>query len=148
VNNQNTQEALVPSGCQFLTFSIMGTQLGVDIEQIDQMLETDQIKAQTDRAFWLHEIIPFRGEPIAYRAPKVLLIKDTTQRTGIIIDQPESVIQVDTEAIHSLPFLAESAHRTAQIWGVTVNEKGIVLLIDLHELMRNSRETDADTHKQ
>ena len=135
MKNPDAHEGLGGSEFQFLVFNIMGNRLGVDAEQIDQMLELDRIREQTDRVFRLHEIISFREKPVKYRAPKVLVIKDTTVPTGIVIDQPEAIIQVGINLIRSLPSLAMTAQRPAPIWGVTVKEGEIVLLMDLYKLI-------------
>ena len=135
MKNPDAHEDLGFSEFQFLVFTIMGSKLGVDTAQIEQMLEPDRIGAQTDRVFRLHEIISFREKHIKYKAPKVLLIKGLTEQTGIVIDQPEAIIPIRINVIQSLPSFAMTTHRPAPIWGVTVKEDVIILLMDLYKLI-------------
>lgn len=140
---KNEQEAF--KEIQLLVFNIMGVRLGIDIDQIYEIyeiLEQDPMKRERYGASWFHEKIPFRINPIIYKSPKLLLVRDEETTSGIIIDQPEDILSVTIDAIQPLPPLLEALNRSSAIWGVTLKDEEIILLVDLYKL--NIQKTDTD----
>ncbi len=117
-----------------MIFSIMGTRLGVDMEQVFEIRELDQVEQKGFKAVYFHEKAPFRGKVVQYKAPKVLLIKDETS-TGIIINQPENMINITIDDIQPLPPLLQSINKYPAIWGAAMINEEIVLLVDLYKLV-------------
>lgn len=124
-----------PKEIQFLTFNLMGTRIGMDMEQIDEMLQPEQAKSKELKVFRFHEKMPFRGGTVVYKSPRVLLLKEEKVTTGIIIDQPEDIIPVPIDCIQPLPPLLETCNNSGPFWGVTINNKDIILLVDFYKLL-------------
>ncbi len=123
---------------RIIVFNIMGIRLGMDVEFIAEMCEPEVAKARKIKTFRFHEKIRFRMKQIEYETPKVLLIKDGNGVSGIVIDRPEEInVPVRTDNIRPLPPLIEAFDGTAPIWGVTVTDSGIVLLVDPYKLQNS-----------
>jgi len=124
-----------------LVFKVMGIRMGIDVDEVDEMLEPDQLEGTSYKIFPLHEKIPFRGGPVLYKSPKVLLLKEVgtdlkSAATGLLIDQPEDILSVSIDSIHPLPPLLEARNRPAVIWGAALKEGEVILLIDFYKLLR------------
>jgi len=122
---------------QLLIFNIMGIRIGVDMEQVFEMIELGQVEGENFEIFHFYEKVPFDVDPYRfhYNSPKVLLVKDEETVTGVVIDQPDDFIRVKIELIQPLPLLLEATIRPRVIWGVTLVEGQIVLLVDLYRLL-------------
>lgn len=124
---------------RILIFNIMGVNLGMDMEQISEMHKPDQIrehiKEQNIKIPWFHEKVLFRKQPVIYKSPVILFIKKNDKTFGIIIDQPDDInVSVSVNSICPLPPLIEAVSRSGPIWGVTVKQGKIILLVDSYKL--------------
>ncbi len=122
-----------------LVFNIMGVNLGMDMEQISEMCEPDQVKERDFEIFWFHEKLLFRKYPGEYKSPVVLLVKDEDKTSGLIIEQPDDInVPVPIDSICPLPPLIEAVIRSGPIWGVTMKQGKIILLVDSYKLLQTS----------
>ncbi|MCP4352381.1 MAG: hypothetical protein GY795_43535 [Desulfobacterales bacterium] len=120
---------------RILVFSIMGVNLGMDMEQISEMCEPDQVRERDFEIFRFHDKLLFREDPGEYESPVVLLVKDET--SGLIIEQPDDInVPVPIDSICPLPPLIEAVIRSGPIWGVTINQGKIILLVDSYKLLQ------------
>ena len=120
---------------QILIFNIMGIKLGIDTEQIYKMCQPEQLKEGDFDIFWFHEKIPFPKEKVIYESPKVILVRDEKITTGIIIDQVEDIRPIKIDSIQPLPPLIEASDSSGIIWGATLKEEEIILIVDLYRMM-------------
>lgn len=120
---------------RILVFDISGIKLGADVEQIAEMLETNQARDRGIDLVWFHEKISFHGREVRYRSPKVLVIRSHGTPAGIIIDRPEDIRAVELDVIKPIPVLVEACIQPLTIWGVVCLEEKIVLLTDLYKLL-------------
>lgn len=120
---------------RFLVFNIMEIKLGVNVEQICEMIEPDQARERHLNLFWFHTIIPFHGRPVRYVSPKVLVINANGVAMGIIIDKPEYVKSIPVDVLKPIPPLIEACCQPLVIWGVASMEYEMVLLIDLYKFV-------------
>lgn len=135
MDNSVKNEINEPKEIQLLIFNIMGIRIGMDMEQIDAIIKPDQVKIKKLQVFKFHEKLPFRGEAAVYKSPRVLLLKEEKIATGIIIDQPEDIIPITIDSIQPLPSLIEATNRSSAIWGVTLINEKVVLLVDFYKLL-------------
>lgn len=120
---------------QILIFNLMGIRLGLDTEQIHEMLKPDQVRKKKLKVFPFHKKIPFRGIRTIYKSPMVLLLKEKKITSGIIIDQPEGIIPITIDSIQPLPSLIEATNWSSAIWGVTFRNEKVIFLIDFYKLL-------------
>ena len=120
---------------QILIFNLMGIRLGLDTEQIHEMLKPDQVRKKKLNVFPFHENIHFLGIRTIYKSPMVLLLKEKKITAGIIIDQPEGIIPITIDSIQPLPYLIEATNWSSAIWGVTLRNEKVIFLIDFYKLL-------------
>jgi len=119
---------------RLLIFKIMGVCFGADMEQIEEMVDFSQAEQEDWDIRSFTEAISFRDVEVEYKKPKVILIKDSDQDVGIIIDQPENIVNINIKSIRLLPPLLEN-HRTVDaIWAAVFLEDELALLVDFYRL--------------
>lgn len=132
---------------QMLTFTLMGTKMGVDTAQLDGIIKPDEaVEAGLDVTMF-HERVPFRGGPVIYSSPMVLMVKDPHKPYGVMIEEPDDLISVSIDSIHELPSLVASCSRTKAIWGAVLKDEDVVLLVDFYSMQAcKSPETAQKDH--
>ncbi len=115
----------------------------ISIKQISQIREPNHVEVEDVDIFAFHQKIPFRGKKVLYKSPKILLIKDKSPASGIIINQPEEIISIKTDSIQPLPLLIKRFNKLTAIWGVILKGEEIVLLVDLFRILKSKTETEA-----
>lgn len=118
-----------------LLFSVMGTPMGVDVEQISEVVDPRSLGGDDARVFYLHEKVSFGGRKVVYEVPKALLIKGCGTPAGIIVDRPEDIRPVPFDSIRPMPAVVEGNLSSKAIWGIALIDDEIVLLIDFRELV-------------
>lgn len=119
-----------------LVFNIMGTRIGIDTEDIYEILDQDQAKGMKYKIFKFHEQIHSWQKPVVYKSPKVIMIGDNKVNTiGIIIDQLEDIVSIGIESIQPLPPLIAGCNRAMVIWGAALKDDDIILLADTNRLL-------------
>lgn len=133
-----TAEGHIGSGpyeeIQLLTFTIRGARLGVDTSQVSEMLEAEQAGERGLSVRRFDDALPFRGGPVTYTSPMVLLIKKGGPQYGILIDKPEEICPVPLSMIRPLPPFMLSRKGPKAIWGAVVREEEVILLVDFCRL--------------
>ncbi len=119
---------------RLLIFKIMGVCFGADMEQIEEMVDFSQAQREDWDIRNFTEAISFRDIKVEYKKPKVILIKDSDQDVGIVIDQPDNIVNINIQSIRLLPPLLES-HKTADaIWAAVFIDDDLALLVDFYRL--------------
>jgi len=136
-----TAEVHIGSGhceeIQLLTFTIMGTRMGVDTSQVSEMLEPEQAGERGINVHRFNDELPFRDSQVIYNSPKVLLIKNEGPAYGILIDQPDEIGSISLNSIRPIPPLISSCKGPKAIWGAAVKDEEIILLVDFYRLIQN-----------
>ena len=126
---------------RLLVFNIMGVKFGADMEQIREITELGQVDKEQVTEF--HEIFPFSETPVKYKTPTVLFLKGEEASCGIVIDQPQGVVNVSIDSIKPLPPLLEGCMKSAAIWGVDLTSEDIILLVDFSYFSGSNRSRTA-----
>ena len=119
---------------RLLIFKIMGVCFGADMEQIEEMVDFSQAEQDEWDIRHFTEAVSFRGLKVEYKKPKVVLIKDNENDIGIVIDQPENIVNINYKSIRLLPPLLESLKTVDAIWAAVFLEDELALLVDFYRL--------------
>ena len=119
---------------QFLIFSMADLYFGVDMEQIEEILDPPP-GADMNEIPALHEILSFHTTGAAYRDPKILFIRsDSNKACAIKIDGVKNMADISINAIQPIPPLLGMNSKTKAVWGATFMNEDLVLLLDLYEI--------------
>lgn len=123
---------MMQNNLRCLVFSYRQEHFGIDVEQIDALSAMDQ--ASDVELSYFHEL--FSGQPasVVYRHPLLLLMKTAKQTRGIVIEQPDNIVDVSLENIRPLPPLIAACRNNHPLWGVAVRENEWFFLVDLRRL--------------
>ncbi|GEM_PF-1394986 len=119
---------------RLLIFKIMGVCFGADMEQIEEMVDFSQAQQEDWDIRHFTEAISFRDIEVEYKKPKVVLIKDSDQDVGIVIDQPENIVNINFQSIRLLPPLLENQDTVDAIWAALFLGEDLILLVDFYRL--------------
>jgi chemotaxis signal transduction protein len=125
----HTSETIKTENIEVLTFRINQTRFGVDLDEIYELIELDQANQRECNTTRFEEEFRFGDLKIDYISPKVLLPKGSVS-SGILIDQVEEICHVSIDCIKPLPNLVKLFCQP-RIWGTTLIDQQIVLLIEL-----------------
>ncbi len=132
MNGRTASEYTGVEEIRVLVFDTMGTRMAVDVDQIAEMIDPARAEAGEIHVVPIHERLSFRSGDASYDMPRVLVLKDSVDDHGVMIDRPEDIRSIRTECIQALPPLIEAVMKSRAIWGVCLLEGEIVLLIDLN----------------
>lgn len=121
---------MMENSLRCLVFSYRQEPFGIDVEQIDALAAMD--KAAEVEWSYFHEL--FSGQPasVVYRHPLLLLIKSGQQTKGIVIEQPDHIVDVSLSNICPLPPLIAACRNKHPLWGVAVFKTEWFFLVDLY----------------
>jgi chemotaxis signal transduction protein len=119
---------------RLLIFKIMGVYFGADMEQIEEMVDFSQAEQDEWDIRHFTDVVSFRGLEIEYKKPKVILIKDNVRDLGIVIDQPENIVNINIQSIQLLPPLLENLKTVDAIWAAVFLDNELALLVDFYRL--------------
>jgi chemotaxis signal transduction protein len=125
----HTSETIKTEDIEVLTFCINQTWYGVDLDEIYELIELDQANQRECKTTRFEDEFNFGDLKIDYISPKVLLLKGLFS-SGILVDQVQEICHVPIDCIKPLPDLMKM-FSPARIWGTTLIDQQIVLLIDL-----------------
>ena len=126
-----------PDELTLLVFTVGGVRMAVDTAQVDGMAHPGDVEIQGRDTRGFHQIISFR-DPVCYKAPWVLQVKDEAIPYGVMIDQPDEIVPVNLDALQPLPCLIGAGGGSEAIWGAMVRADGtIILLVDLFKLPKH-----------
>ena len=134
MNGQTLQNIRCPEEIQVLTFAVMGIKMGVDTEQVAEVMEVDGAERRGISVQRFHEKISFGAMPIEYHSPKAIMIKDESATYAIVIDNPDDITSVNVRSIQPMPPLMAMNSATRLFWGAIPGNDGIILLVDFFRL--------------
>lgn len=137
----------VPGEIQLLMFTVMGVTIGIDAEQIAEVLDLENAEARGLTPCGFHELLSFGDMSIEYRSPKVIMIKDRSAASAFVIDMPEDIIVVSLDAIRPMPPLIASCRTAQALWGAVVKGGEVILLADCYKLSVRCTSLDHTTEK-
>lgn len=131
-----TAEAVssVPDELELLTFTVSGITMGVDTDQVAEMMKPAQADTLEVKTQMLHDALSFINRPAEYGDPIVLVLKDATAQRGIIVDGADAIASVPFHALRPLPALLEKCAAPGAVWGFAVKDSEVIVLIDLYKL--------------
>ncbi len=118
-----------------LVFKISGITFGIDTNSISKMITLEKARHEKILSCWFHEKILFSGKKVSYKRPRILLAKSGQLHSGIIIDQPENIIQLTDSDIRPLPEFIKMFSGTAPIRDIVLKDEELILLVDLYRLL-------------
>ena len=114
-----------------LIFSIMETRFGVDLDNVYELLEPEQANRRECNLVPFDKYFSFR-EPVHYRSPMALLLKETPFN-AIMIDQVQEIAQVFLDAIKPLPtWMKKYNKQSTGIWATALIKNEVILLVEFH----------------
>jgi chemotaxis signal transduction protein len=120
-----------PAAILLLTFRIMGTWIGVDTNQVEEILDQGKAAQRKIKVAALHEKINWGINEVTLAAPRVLMVKGGDSSIGILIDQPEDICDVKLDHLRPLPPLLAGSMAAGVVWGIALIHEEMVLLMDL-----------------
>ncbi len=115
---------------ELLVFTIMSVRMGIDTEDIAEMLKPEDALRQGLATVALHERLQFRGAEVRYDDPHVLVMRDEGARRGIVIDHPDEIAVVNIESIMPMPDIIALSGGAKAVWGAVLKDEGIIFLLD------------------
>ena len=108
----------------------MGVRMGIDTDEIEEMLKPEDALSQGLATVGLHERLQFRGAAVRYDEPHVLVMKNGGARRGIVIDHPDEIASVKIESIRPMPDVITLAGSAKAVWGAVFRNEEIIFLLD------------------
>jgi chemotaxis signal transduction protein len=124
-----------PAAIRLLIFRIMGTWMGVDTNQVEEIMDQGQAARRKIKVSSWHEKIKGGIGAVALVDPPVLLVKSEDSSVGILIDQLEDICEVKLDHLRPLPPLLAGSMAAGVVWGIALIHEEMVLLIDLDTLV-------------
>jgi hypothetical protein len=122
-----------PDEIKMFTFTIMGVRIGVDAEQVAEVMVVDAAEARGMPVFRFDEMIPFSTGPVEYRAPMAMMIR-ASEPYFVIIDRPDDIALISVRSIQPLPAVLIGTGSPPPLWGAVVEPEGILLLVDFSRI--------------
>lgn len=123
----------VPREIELLLFHSAGVNMAVETSQVDGIISSEQA-AQRAIIFGALSGLLGMGGTASPASSKVLIFRDGDETYGIGIDELESIMPANLDAIQPLPDLLSSVAALRPFWGVIPRGNGVVLLIDFFRL--------------
>lgn len=113
-----------------LVFSIKDTWFGIIIDQLAEIKDLKDQAASGEGVSHFHELVSFSGPPPEYRSPHLLYIKGAEKSSGIVIEQPDSILEITPANISPLPEMIKRTNPDMPAWGVAMIDTRLILLVD------------------
>ncbi len=140
--NSNGKKTEEYEKIQILVFRMNETRIGINTEQISIMLKHEEAKERELQIFSFQDKLPFREDYTNLKSPRVLVLKEESMSSGIIVEQPEDIIHITIDSIQLLPPLIETCYRSGLYWGGTVINREIVILVDFYKLLEEKQTSE------
>ena len=117
-----------------LLFSAGGVSFAMDAETAVEI--ADYGGEAADDLFWFHEVLGYGAGAPVYTMPTVITIRTEDSRSyRVIVDKMEDVTEVGAVDIRPFPPLLEPVALRKGMWGITVRDGRIILLVDISRLV-------------
>lgn len=133
-----------------LVCRVMGVGVGLDTDQINGMTDAHRGGEGDCRLVTMHELFGLddRGSGISgYARSRVLLLKHgylparhgsaehgatgDAQRIGVVVNEPEEIIEVPVDALRPMPALAGGG----ALWAVAMMPQEMILMMDIRKAL-------------
>lgn len=137
-----------------LVCRVMGVGVGFDTGQINGMTDAHRVSARDCRLVTMHELFGLDADDSqSYARPKVLFVKGgylparpgsaehganaehgtmrDAQRIGVVVDEPEEIIEVPVDALRPMPGLAGAG--SSAPWAVALMPEEMILMMDIRK---------------
>lgn len=130
-------------GVQFLVFELAGQRYGVDVAQVEGLVQPDAPPAPEGG------VLVYEGERVPVQplarwvglgpgqeaAPggtpwRLLLSRRGGTLNGLLVEMPRDIVSLPLDAIFGLPVLIRRLLADSPLWGVGQAEDGLILLVD------------------
>lgn len=128
-----------------LVCRVMGVGVGFDTGQINGMTDAHRVSEGDCRLVSMHELFGLdAGDSPSYARPKVLFVKggylparsesvehEAVQRIGVVVNEPEEIIEVPVDALRPMPGLAGAG--SSAPWAVALMPEEMILMMDIRK---------------
>lgn len=117
-----------------LVCRVRGVGVGLDTDQLNGMTDVQRGGEGNCRLVTMHELFGLdAGDSRSYARPKVLFVKGgytrDAQRIGVVVDEPEEIIEVPVDALRPMPALAARG----ALWAVAMMPQEMILMMDVRK---------------
>jgi chemotaxis signal transduction protein len=139
----NAEKAAQETGSEqihVLIFELDGQLYGVDVSQVDALVEGPSSQEQEETGAWAYQgqEVPLRclASWIGLESPevspsRVLLSRDQGSLQGFLVDIPKDMVSLRLDDVYPVPVLIRRVLGPSALWGVGRSAGGLVLLVDL-----------------
>lgn len=124
---------------QIIVFEAVGCSLGVDTEQVIEILNFEEAKNRQVNIIRIEDNMDVGSCVMPYRSPKVLIVKEE-EAHGILVNEPKDIIDLNLNLIHPLPPLIAKLNQGSSIWGASFINNAAIYLMDFYKLLKTSVE--------
>ncbi len=118
-----------------LLFSVGGVYFGIDAELTAGI--TEYRGEEAEDLFWFHDVVGYGGSIPLYSTPTIVTVRlEGHHSYRVIIDKMEAIAEICSGDIRPFPPLMEAFALPKGMWGITVREGHMVLLMDFTRLVR------------
>lgn len=117
-----------------LVCRVMGVGVGLDTDQLNGMTDMRRGGEGDCRLVTMHELFGLdAGDSRSYARPKVLFVKGghtrDAQRIGVVVNEPEEIVEVPVDALRPMPALAGGG----ALWAVAMMPQEMILMMDVRK---------------
>ena len=109
--------------------------------KIVEIVRIDEAKNRHIDILKLEEKLGLGNSIMAFKSPKVLLIKEEETK-GILIDEPKNILDIKLDLIHPLPPIIEKINQESSIWGTCFLDENALFLMDCYKLLETESVAD------
>jgi chemotaxis signal transduction protein len=137
-------------GVHLLVFELAGQSYGVDVDQVEIVVESELCEQQSDKdqaaypALWhyggeeavVEPLARWVGLDLTGEAPsRVLFSRSAGTLRGFLVDTPKDIVTLPVDQVFPMPDLIRRvlgpSSRPSPLWGVGRSSQALLLLVDL-----------------
>jgi len=122
-----------------LVTKMSSVKLGLNMSQIERIYRLSEEKNTSAKLIYIHKILPFHQDSISYKSPHIFMLKTFETPFGIIIDEPQKMINIPVKEISPLPYLIKQTCVNGSIWGAVEEDSTFILLLDVIRLIKTDQ---------
>ncbi|MBF0449538.1 MAG: hypothetical protein HQK75_02445 [Candidatus Magnetomorum sp.] len=122
-----------------LVVNIQSVPLGLNMAQIQNIQKIQSKNEVSAKTIYLHKALRLPQKEISYKSPHIFWAKTVDPSCGLIIDEPQKMINSPVEQILPLPYLVEKNCVYGAIWGAVIDGSNFLLLLDVIRLIKGYR---------
>ncbi len=140
MNRQKTAAGGALPEIRIMMFPFMDIRIGVDMEQIAEILDLAAARERRLDLHFFHETF-FPDQDAGWRSPAALLLRGGDHLPAVVVETPQEIdAAVPLDAIHPMPALVTAACPRSPVWAAALPDDGRpVILVDLYRLLSTQR---------